>query len=74
MKNKALIPSLIMVAVGAFILYWASTHSPKAGIGKMVQNELSGSYTMSEPWFYASLVVGTVIAVVGLMRTFKALK
>ena len=72
--KKSLVPSLILVAVGAFILYWASTHSPKAGVGKMIQNGLFGSYTMSEPLFNASLVLGTVIAVVGLMRTFKALK
>ena len=72
--KKGGIQGIIMLAVGAFIIYWAVTHSPKAGLGQIVSNELSGSYTMGEGAYYASLVVGTVIAALGLLKTYKAMK
>ena len=74
MKSKNLIVGIILIALGAFIIYWAQTHSPNAGIGKMITNELSGSYTMSETWYYVSMVGGTVIGIIGILRAFKAMK
>jgi TRAP-type C4-dicarboxylate transport system permease small subunit len=72
--KSGLVRGLVLIGVGAFIIYWAVTHSPKAGVGQMITNELSGSYTMSEGAYYASLVVGTILAVLGLLRTYKSLK
>lgn len=72
--KSGLIRGLVLIGVGAFVIYWAVTHSPKAGLGKMITNELSGSYTMGEGAYYASLVVGTVLAVLGILRTYKSIK
>ena len=65
---------LIMSAVGAFVIYWAQMHSPKAGIGQISKNFFAGSYTMSEPWYYASLVSGIALTVYGLLKWLKVLK
>ena len=55
MKNKQ--QGIIMALIGAFVIYWAYAHSPKAGFGKIVGNELAGSYTMSETWYSVWLLV-----------------
>lgn len=72
--KSGLVRGLVLIAVGAFVIYWAVTHSPKGGIGQIVSNEISGSYTMGEGTYYASLVVGTVLAVLGVLRTYKSMK
>ena len=40
----------------------------------MVTNELTGSYTMGEGAYYASLVLGTVIGIFGILKAYKAMK
>ena len=66
--KKGKLQGIITALVGAFVIYWAYAHSPKAGLGKIVGNELSGSYTMSEIWYYISLALGIVIAVFGVYK------
>lgn len=66
--------SIITLAIGLFIIYWAQSHSPEAGIGEIISNEISGSYTMSETWYYISLVAGSVISIFGVLRLYKDLK
>jgi hypothetical protein len=34
--------------IGTFVIFCAYSHSPKAGVVKIIGNELAGSYTMSE--------------------------
>jgi hypothetical protein len=63
--------NIILLVIGLFIIYWAMEHSPKAGLGQVISNEFSGSYTMSETWYYVSLVCGAALAIVGGMRIFK---
>jgi len=65
---------IIILAIGLFMIYWAQAHSPKAGVGKIITNELSGSYTMSESWYYISVVAGSVIGLVGLLGLYRSLK
>ncbi len=66
--------NLIQALVGAFIIYWAQTHSPKAGIGQITKNFFQGSYTMSEPWYYVSLVLGIVILLHAILKLTKVIK
>ena len=70
MKNKTL-QSIIFILVGAFFIYWAQAHSPKAGLGKMIGNELAGSYTLSEGWYYITLALGAGLAVFGVWKIIK---
>ena len=74
MKNQQTLRGLLIAAIGMFCIYWAQTHSPNAGLGKMISNELSGSYTLSETWFYITMVFGVAATVVGLFRVYKSLK
>lgn len=69
--KKHIQQAILFILVGAFIIYWAQTHSPKAGIGNIIGNELSGSYTMSENWYYISLVIGAGLAVIGVKKILK---
>ena len=46
--KKGKVMGIVLILVGAFTVYWAQTHSPQAGVGQIVGNALSGSYTMSE--------------------------
>lgn len=69
--KKNILQAIIFILVGAFFIYWAQAHSPKAGVGRMIGNELSGSYTMSENWYYISLVIGAGLAVVGIKKFMK---
>ncbi|MFT6867464.1 MAG: hypothetical protein ACJA08_002307 [Cyclobacteriaceae bacterium] len=71
--KSGLIRGLALIGIGAFIIYWAITHSPKAGVGKMITNELSGSYTMGEGAYYASLIAGIILVVLGLLRSYKSM-
>lgn len=66
--------SLLTLAIGLFIIYWAQSHSPEAGVGEIISNELSGSYTMSSTWYYISMVAGSVISIFGILRLYKDLK
>jgi hypothetical protein len=74
MKNKSLFRGILLLIIGAFIIYWAQAHSPNADFGKLISNELSGSYTMSKGWYYFSFFVGVLLTLTGLARSYKALK
>ncbi|HNP20113.1 MAG TPA: hypothetical protein PKL31_16865 [Fulvivirga sp.] len=65
---------IILLAIGIFIIYWAMEHSPEAGLGQKISNELSGSYTMSEPWYYVSLTLGSLISFLSIVKIFKGMK
>ena len=65
------IPGFLIVAIGLFIIYWAVEHSPES-LESVITNKLTGSYTMSEPWYYISLVVGSIMALFGIMKIYKA--
>lgn len=74
MKNQELIKGIILFVVGAFIIYWAQAHSPNADFGKMLSNELSGSYTMGKTWYYISFFIGVLLSLAGIVRSYKAIK
>jgi hypothetical protein len=67
MKKSRQIP-LVVIALGAFTIYWAQTHSPKAGVGQIMGNAISGSYTMSETNYYICLGLGIALAAFGVYR------
>lgn len=62
---------IVLIALGAFTLYWAWDHSPKAKLGKIVGNALAGSYTMSEEGFYFSAALGAGLILYGLYKLLK---
>ena len=68
--NKNKLTAVIFMLVGAFMIYWAQTHSPTAKIGQIVGNELSGSYTMSETWYYISLILSVGVIGYGAYKFF----
>ena len=67
MKNNIL-KAIIYLIIGAFVIYWAIDHSPKANLGQIIGNEISGSYTMSETWYYVSLGIGAIFVLLGLKK------
>ncbi len=71
--KSGMIRGLVMLAVGIFMIYWAQTHSPN-NLGKVIGNAVSGSYSMSEPWYYVCLGLGIVLGIVGVLRTYKSMK
>lgn len=73
MKNSGLLKGILILAVGIFLVYWAESHSPK-NLGKMIGNELSGSYTLSETWYYICLGAGILVGIVGVLKTFRSMK
>lgn len=72
--KKEMIRGLMLTALGIFFIYWAQTHSPNSGFVKVLKNEFSGSYTLSEPWYYLCMVLGIITAVLGLSKVYKTLK
>lgn len=68
--QKHLKSGLIFVAIGAFFIYWAQTHSPK-NLGKVIGNAFSGSYTMSETSYYICLIAGILICVFGVLKLVR---
>lgn len=71
--KKGLLDGVILIAIGAFIIYWAIGHSPNASIGEKVSDLLDDSaYRMSEVWYYTSLVAGSIIALLGLRNLLKS--
>lgn len=69
--KKHVLQALIYILIGAFFIYWAQDHSPKSGLGKIVGNELSGSYTMNETSYYITLAIGAALAVMGITKFIK---
>jgi hypothetical protein len=71
--KKGLLSGIILIAVGAFTIYWAIDHSPNASIGEKVNDLLKeDAYRMSEVWYYTSLVAGSVIALLGIRNLLKS--
>lgn len=70
--KKGLLSGILLIAIGIFLVYWAQTHSPK-NLGKMIENTLTGSYTLSEPWYYVCLGAGIILGIVGTLRTYKSM-
>jgi len=71
--KKGLLSGIILVAIGAFVIYWAIDHSPNASIGEKVGDLLEeDAYRMSEAWYYTSLVVGSIVALLGLRNLLKS--
>ena len=68
-KNKLV--ALFLVFLGGFTIYWSQTHSPRAGLGQIIGNELSGSYTMNETQYYICLGLGIVLCIIGLLRLVR---
>jgi hypothetical protein len=71
--KSGMIRGLVLIAVGTFLIYWAQTHSPK-DFGKVIGNAVSGSYSLSEPWYYVCLGAGIVVGVVGILSTYKSMR
>ncbi|MBK6265762.1 hypothetical protein JKA74_12020 [Marivirga sp. S37H4] len=70
--KKGLISGILLVAIGTFVVYWSVDHSPYAPLGEQVKDVFdSNSYRMSEFWYYTSLVVGTIIALLGLRNILR---
>ena len=70
MKSKVIVGILLLV-VGLVIVYWAYNHSPHAGIGNMMINEFSGSFTLSKPAYAGVTIGGIIFAILGLYKIFK---
>jgi hypothetical protein len=70
-KKQETLKGLLMVLIGIFFIYWAQTHSPNAGLGKIMKNEFSGSYTLSESWYYITMIFGIAATVLGLFKVYK---
>ena len=72
--NRSRITGIIATLAGAFCIYWAGAHSPKASFFKQLGREMNGSYTMSENWYYITLAAGSLLVLWGLLRLFRILK
>ena len=70
MKKKA-IYGLIFLVIGLAVMFWAYSHSPYAGIGDKLANELSGSFTLTKLQFAGSMIGGAVLAVWGIYLLFR---
>lgn len=68
-KNQ--LQGIIYLLIGVFVIYWAQAHSPRAGLGKIIGNELSGSYVMNETWYYITLFAGIALGLIGIYRFLK---
>ena len=64
---KKSLRGIILLAIGVFIIVWALNHKPGNDLQSVINNVFDeSSYSMSEPWYYASLVVGTLLSIAGL--------
>ena len=68
------IKGLLILAIGAFLIYWAQTHTPNRDLLDAVNNEIIGSYALSKPMYFITLAVGAILSVLGLMRVYKDMK
>ena len=69
--KKGKLQGIIIGLIGAFVIYWAQTHSPKAKLGQIIGNQISGSYTMSETSYYLSLALGIGLVAYGVFKLVK---
>lgn len=71
--KSGFLKGIIFVAVGVFCLYWTQTHAP-SNMGEQLLRKASGSYSLSEPWYYASLALGAVLVIFGGMSIYREAK
>lgn len=78
MKFSGLIRGLAFLAIGIFLIYWAQSHAPASGaIGKAfntIEDELSGTYTLPEFWYYICLGGGVFFGIIGILRTYRSIR
>ncbi len=65
---------IILVAVGLFFIYWAQAHPPTEDLLIKISNEIKNTYSLPEPWYYATLVAGSVLTLFGIIRLYKDMK
>lgn len=71
--KSALIKGIIFLVVGVFCIYWTQTHAP-GNVGEQLLKKAGGSYSLSEPWYYASMILGVVLAIIGGVKIYKEVK
>ena len=71
--KSGLIKGILFLAIGVFCIYWTQTHAP-GNVGEQLLKKAGGSYSLSEPWYYASLVLGAVLAIYGGLSVYKEVK
>ena len=70
--NSSIFKGLIIIAVGAFVIFWTVDHSPHAPVGQQITDILdSNEYRMTEFWYYTCLLVGSLIAIFGIRKLLK---
>lgn len=71
--KSSLIKGIIFLAVGIFCIYWTQTHAP-GNMGEELLKKAGGSYSLSEPWYYASLALGAILTIYGGFSIYKEVK
>ncbi len=70
--TKSLLKGLLIIALGAFIIFYAVDHSPHAPLGQQITDILdTNEYRMSEFWYYSCLLLGVLVAVFGIRKIFQ---
>lgn len=70
--SKSLLKGIIIIAIGAFVIFWTVDHSPHAPMGQQISDILdTNEYRMSEFWYYTCLLAGILIAVLGIKKLFN---
>ncbi|MFH4968865.1 hypothetical protein V8G61_11735 [Gaetbulibacter sp. M240] len=64
---KKSVRGIILIAIGIFIIVWSLNHKPGNDLQSAINSMFDeNSYSMSEPWYYTSLVVGALFSIAGL--------
>ena len=71
--KRGLILGIIILAIGVFCIYWTQTHAP-GNVGEQLIIKASGSYSLSKPWYYASLVLGALLSIIGGVKIYNDVK
>ncbi len=71
--KSGLIKGILFLVIGVFCIYWTQTHAP-GNVGEVLLKKASGSYSLSEPWYYASLVLGAALTIYGGLSMYKEVK
>ena len=73
MKLPKLLVGIVLLAVGIFVIYWAFNHSPESSLGDKIVDAIEGEKTLTETTYYTMLVSGTLLIILGIIRTLKTL-
>lgn len=71
--KSGLIKGIIFLVVGVFCIYWTQTHAP-GNVGEQLLKKAEGSYSLSEPWYYASMIFSVVLSIIGGVIIYKEVK